>query len=100
MIRDIFCTTHWHYVRPRDKPADSVSRGLIESRFFEGPVLLYQLVETWESNKKVSYFETDDPEVKSTVDTFMIQDDQAPRFESISSWEKMKRVMNLVLKFN
>ena len=43
--------------------------------------------------------ETDHSEVKCHVNSVIIQDDMVASFENISSWEKMKMVINLVLKF-
>lgn len=50
--------------------------------------------------KSRSYFlESDNSDVKCHVNFVVIQDDMVASFENISSWEKMKMVINLFLKF-
>ena len=85
--------------------AEKASKGLNQhekekvKQWFKSPDFLYQPAETWELNQGVSFLKTGDTEIDRFVSA-VIQDDIVASFENISSWEKMKRVMNLVLKFN
>ena len=85
--------------------AEKASKGLNQNekekvkQWFKSPDFLYQPAETWELNQGVSFLKTGDTEIDRFVSA-VIQDDIVASFENISSWEKMKRVMNLVLKFN
>ena len=52
-----------------------------------------------ESKTRIGPLEISDPEVKCNVNLVETKENILTRFEKISNWDKMKRVMALVLKF-
>ena len=105
MIRDNTDTSKWFYVRSADNPADSSSPGLDGNmkkrvkQWFQGLRFLSQPEKTWETSNDQRLLNLEDSEIKYSVNTISFQDDILSRIERYSSWERMKRVMSLVIKF-
>ena len=95
----------WNYVRSADNPADSASRGLNTAKeakikqWFKGFVFFKLPKDWWNHKQEIGPLEISDPEVKCNVNLVEIKENTLTRFENISNWDKMKRVMALVLKF-
>ena len=98
-------SSKWFYVRSADNPADSSSPGLDGNmkkrvkQWFDGPRFLSQPEKTWETSNDQCLLNLEDSEIKYSVNTISFQDDILSRIERYSSWERMKRVMSLVIKF-
>ena len=91
-------------MRSADNPADSASKGLNlakESKikqWFEGPAFLKLPKDSWNHKQKIGPLEISDPDVKCNVNLVEIKENILTRFEKISNWDKMKRIMALVSK--
>ena len=105
MIRNNTNLSQWDYVRSADNPSDSASMGLNMPKeakikqWFEGPAFFKPLKDSWNHKQEIGILEISDPEVKCNVNLVEIKENIITRFEEISNWDKMKRVMALVLKF-
>ena len=55
--------------------------------------------DSWSQKQEIDPLEISDPEVKCNVNLVETKKNILTRFEKISNWDKMKRVMALVLKF-
>ena len=55
--------------------------------------------DSWNHKQEIGPLESNDPEVKCNVNLVEIKENILTKFEKISNWDKMKRVMALVLKF-
>ena len=89
----------WNYVRSADNPADSRSKGMntakepkIKQRF-EGPAFLKLPKDSWNHKQETGPLEIGNPEVKYNVNSVEIKENILTRFEKISNWDKMNRVM-------
>ena len=105
MIRNNTNLSQWNYVRSADNSADSASRGLNMAKeakikqWFEGPAFLKLPKDSWNYKQEIALLEIRDSEVKCNENLVEIKENILTRFERISNWDKMKRVMALVLKF-
>ena len=105
MIRNNTNLSQWNYVRSADNPADSASWGLNLAKeakikqWFEGPVFFNLPKDTLNQKQEIGPLEIEDPKVKCDVNLVEIKEKVLTRFEKISNWDKMKRVMTLVLIF-
>ena len=92
-------------MKSADNPADSASRGLNTTKeakikqWFEGAAFLKLPKDSWSQKQEIGPLEISDPEVKCNVNLVETKENILTRFEKISNWDKMKRVMALVLKF-
>ena len=104
MIRNNTNLSQWDYVRSADNLSDSASMGLNMPKeakikqWFEGAAFFKPLKDSWNHKQEIGILEISDPEVKCNVNLVEIKEN-ITRFEKISDWDKMKRVMALVLKF-
>ena len=96
----------WNYVKGKNNPVDDASRGLdprketASSRWFTGPVCLWQREELWPSYSEVTCVGDDDPEIKRDVKENAVQlvNDVLENVEKrVSIWCKLKRIIALVL---
>ena len=93
-------------MRSEDNPADSASRGLNMTKeakikqWFEGLAFLKLPKDSWNHKQEIGPLEISDSVVKCNVNLVEIKGNILTRFEKISNWDKMKRVMAMVLKFN
>ena len=105
MIRNNTNLSQWDYVRSADNPSDSASMGLNMPKeakikqWFEGAAFFKPLKDSWNRKQEIGILEISDPEVKCNVNLVEIKENIITRFEKISNWDEMKRVMALVLKF-
>ena len=105
MIRNNTNLSQWNYVKSADNPADSASWGLNRAKeakmkqWFEGPTFLKLPKDSWNHKQEIGPLESSDPEVKCNVNLVEIKENILTKFENTSNWDKMKRVMALVLKF-
>ena len=109
LIRNLSCKEDWRYVESQENPGDIASRGLTcedtESvkHWYKGPDFLWLKEEDWRLQQPEFVINEMDPEVQrvkqvnSTSITFEPVLDIIER--RISNWNRMKRVMALVLLF-
>ena len=110
-IRNYTDKSHWKYVDTHDNPADFASRGILPNEvekvkmWLSGPSFLQKPQESWPIEENSFEIPESDSEVKSTVSVSHVNvcgtfPDILEMFElRISRWDKMKRVMSLMLKF-
>ena len=107
-IKDHPDVAQWQYVLSKSNPADYGSRGLDGTclakvkMWYEGPKFLWEPESSWKRHRTIKEIDTDDPETKKGLFVNMIEvkTDILETLETcLSSWNKMRRVFALVLKF-
>ena len=105
-IRELTDPSDWFHVDTKSNPADLASRGLDASQisqhscWFEGPAFLWQQSLDAMLTPPVAPVSDSDSEVKScsSFATVAVPTFDLSRFQHISSWEKLVKVVALVLK--
>ena len=110
LIHDSSDTNQWHYVYTKSNPADDASRGLNVTnttkvpRWYNGPAFLWQTEEFWSLEKdSCPSLDESDPETKHEVEVNITRTCSNSVLtwleERISDWTKMKRIIQIVLKY-
>ena len=109
MIRDHSDPSQWYHVNTKLNPADDTSRGLDAAnmskvkRWYNGPEFLWLPEETWKRNKVHQRLDYDDPEIKNEAKVNFIKSNPNSILNwleaSISSWNKMKRIVAIILRY-
>ena len=109
-IRDSTKKEQWRYIASNDNPAHLATKGISlkdsdkTKEWFRGPDFLYKAENTWVEEEILPLLD-DDPELRTAIytnitrvegDTLTIIDLLEQR---ISSWDKWKRVLAIVLRF-
>ena len=99
----------WRYVPTRENPGDGASRGLNVGKihsgscWFQGPPFLWQNGNNWPGSKSVKWrLLQRTPELRRETKSyaaFLHEDIVAGLEERISSWQRLKRIVALVLCF-
>ena len=97
-------TNQWHHVRGASNVADIASRGawpgeLIQSRWFDGPEFLWEL--QLPDATLTSTVSDNDPELRSSLslNTSSVYDWDIDRFNHVSSWFRLKKVVAICLAY-
>ena len=108
IIKDHSDVVQWQHVPSKSNPADYGSRGLDGTylakvkMWYEGPKFLWELESSWKRDHIEEEIDTDDPETKKDVfvNRTEVKTGTLETLEThFSSWNKMRRVFELVLKF-
>ena len=107
-IKDHSDVAQWQHVPSKSNPADYGSRGLDGTclakakMWYEGPKLIWELESSWKRDHIEEEIDTDDPKTKKDVfvNRTVVKAGTLETLEThFSSWNKMRRVFELVLKF-
>ena len=107
-IKDHSDVAQWQYVPSKSNPTDYEFRSLDGTclakvkMWYEGPKFLWEPESSWKRHHTIKEIATDDPETKTEVfvNRIKVKTDILETLETcLSSWNKMKRVFALVLKF-
>jgi len=110
IIRDLTDKDSWRYIDTENNPSDVASRGLTfddkksMDSWYKGPSFLWNEEKDWNMIQPEHLTTTEtDPEIQRTpsVNTITISNQTILEIleERVSDWNKMKRVMALVLRF-
>ena len=108
MIKEGSDPSQWFYVSSEENPSDYSSRGVETNNvnavktWLEGPSFLWRSASTWNIDKSKVRISAEDPEVKKEAHVYVtsLKDDILSRVENrISNWNKMKRIVGMVLQY-
>ena len=108
IIHENSCDSQWFHLNTKANPADYCSRGIDVSNtkatetLVNGPSFVWESDSTWASNRRFFVVSSDNPELKKKLRTNYTEipfDILHLLKEKISTWDRMKRVMSLVLRF-
>ena len=108
MIKEGSDPSQWFYVSSKENPSDYSSRGVETNNvnavktWLEGPSFLWRSASTWNIDKSKVRISAEDPEVKKEAHVYVtsLKDDILSRVENrISNWNKMKRIVGMVLQY-
>ena len=108
MIKEGSDPSQWFYVSSKENPSDYSSRGVETNNvnavktWLEGPSFLWRSASTWNIDKSKVRISAEDPEAKKEAHVYVtsLKDDILSRLENrISNWNKMKRIVGMVLQY-
>ena len=108
MIKEGSDPSQWFYVSSEENPSDYSSRGVETNNvnavktWLEGPSFLWRSASTWNIDKSKVRISAEDPETKKEAHVYVtsLKDDILSRLENrISNWNKMKRIVGMVLQY-
>ena len=108
MIKEGSDPSQWFYVSSKENPSDYSSRGVETNNvnavktWLEGPSFSWRSASTWNIDKSKVRISAEDPEAKKEAHVYVtsLKDDILSRVENrISNWNKMKRIVGMVLQY-
>ncbi|XP_028395694.1 uncharacterized protein LOC114519723 [Dendronephthya gigantea] len=106
-IRDSSSPSQWNHVATQLNPADEASRGVPADemqRWIHGPEFLSQPMDSWPRRPAdIGGVPSDDPEIKESAKVYATTTTSehwiSKKFERVSSWNKLKRVVAWALRY-
>jgi len=111
-IRSYTKKVQWNYIETKENPADHASRGITIDdshqvrQWLYGPDYLHEKEESWTTSSCQDIaLDEKDVEVKPSISVHTIKVDESNHIirqleERVSSWEKMIRIVNIMVSFS